>query len=81
MYITTTLDIYYALKNSYEESTLNSNFFAKRLDRIKWDSTFEADGEYYFILDDMTFTTPSLDPFNMPWKPSAIFRDGCVLEF
>lgn len=77
----TTLNIFETIKNAYETSTYNNNRFATILSSIKWDSEFYADGEYYFIKDDMTFTTPSLNPFNMDWKPSAIFNDGSYIEF
>ena len=76
-----TLNIFYKLKNAYECSTHNNNLFEKALKSIKWENTFFADGEHYFIKGDMTFTTPSLDPFNMDWEASAIFKDGSVLTF
>ena len=76
-----TLNIFYKLKNAFECSTHNNNLFEKALKSIKWENTFFADGEYYFIKGDLTFTTPSLDPFNMDWEASAIFADGSVLTF
>lgn len=76
-----TLDIFEILKEAYETSTHNINRFAEKLSAIKWDNEFRADDEYYFIKDDMTFTTPSLDPFKTEWKPSAMFKDGSYLEF
>jgi hypothetical protein len=76
-----TLNLYYKIKEAYEISTHNTNYFKKALESIKWDNTFFADGEHYFIKADMTFTTPSLDPFNMDWRPSALFEDGSFLEF
>lgn len=76
-----TLNIYENLKEAYETSTHNFNRFADLISRIAWDSEFYADGEYYFIKGDMTFTTPSLNPFKMDWQPSAIFTDGSYLEF
>lgn len=76
-----TLDIFYKLKNAYGVSTHNHNAFAQALQSIKWESEFYADGEYYFIKGDLTFTTPSLNPFKMDWKPSALFADGSLIEF
>jgi hypothetical protein len=76
-----TLNIFYKIKEAYETSTRNNNYFAEALKSISWDDTFFADGEHYFIKADLTFTTPSLDPFNMAWKPSALFADGGYLEF
>ena len=77
----TTLNLYYNIKEAYETSTLNNNRFSEFLNSIKWDAIFTADGEHYYQLGGFTFTTPSLDPFNMEWEPSAFFEDGCVLSF
>lgn len=74
------LDIFYRIKNAYETSTRNTNRFAAALAAIKWEAEFFEDGEYYYIFKDMVFTTPSLDPFNMSWNPSAIFEDGSFIE-
>ena len=78
-----TLHIFESIKEAFETSTQNYNRFAKKLDSIKWDSKFFADDEFYFIKGDMTFTTPSLDPFEVTrnWMPSAIFADGSYIEF
>lgn len=78
-----TLSIFESLKEAYETSTRNNNNFAAKLSKINWDSEFYADGEYYFLIGDMTFTTPSLNPFAITkaWKPCAIFNDGSYLEF
>lgn len=73
-------DLFTTLKNAYEVSTHNFNAFAEKLNQIKWDSKFFADGEYYFIKGEQTFTTPSLDPFNMPWNPSMMWEDGTIKE-
>ena len=74
------LNLFYNIKEAFETSTLNNNTFAEILGSTEWDSEFTADNEYYFVKGEMTFTTPSLDPFNMCWKPSAIFKDGAVIE-
>lgn len=76
-----TFDIFNNLKDAFERSTKNNNLFEKALLSINWDNQFQADEEHYFIKDDLTFTTPSLNPFNMNWEPSGIFRDGSVLAF
>lgn len=70
-----TLDIFEKLKNAYECSTRRANYFKQALESVKWDSTFFADEEYYFIKDDLTFTTPSIDPFCTEWAPSGMFAD------
>ena len=76
-------DTFLKLEEAYGRSTQNDNAFARALSQIKWDSTFYADGEHYFVRGDFTFTTPSLDPFgaDMEWKPSAMFPDGSVISF
>ena len=72
-----TLDIFFKLENAFWCSTPNCNQFKKTLESIKWDDTFFADDEYYFIKGDLTFTTQSLDPFHMDWKPSGMFAGSC----
>ncbi len=73
-------ELFAKIKESYNASTLNNNKFSKLLKRIKWDYEFYADGEFYFVKGDFTFTTPSLNPFQMDWKPSAMFG-GCSFSF
>lgn len=77
----TAFEIFENLKEAYETSTHNCNKFANLINRIAWDSKFFADGELYFIKGELTFTTTSLDPFKVEWKPSAIFADGSYIEF
>lgn len=77
----TTFDIFYNLKNAYEVSTHNHNAFKLALESVKWDATFYADNEYYFIKGDLTFTTTSLNPFEVEWSPEALFADGSLLSF
>lgn len=73
--------LYEEIKNAYEASTASTNFFKQMIESVKWDSTFYADGEFYFVKNGLTITTPSLDPFNMSWKPAALFADGSLLSF
>lgn len=77
------LELFETLKESYETSTPKHNRFTEALDAQEWDDTFYADGEHYFCMGGFTFSTPSLDPFQITqsWKPSAIFSDGGYLEF
>ena len=78
-----TLNLFHTIKEAFEVSTQNHNSFVEKLNSIKWDSKFFADDEYYFIKDDLTFTTPSLDPFKVSkeWMPAGIFADGSYIEF
>ena len=73
--------IYEAIKEAFETSTLRVNRFERVIRSIRWDNQFEADGEYYFNLGAMTFTTPSLNPFEITkdWRPSFIFEDGSMI--
>lgn len=75
--------IYEKIQKAFGESTLNNNKFKKALDSIKWDCTFFADVEYYFLIGKLTITTPSLNPFvEMDWKPCAFFSgENSYLEF
>ena len=77
----TTLHLFETIKEAYETSTHNFNNFKNTLESIKWDSKYFADNEYYFNKGDFTFTTPSLDPFNMKWEASGIWDDGAVINF
>lgn len=75
-------NIFEYLKEAYGASTQANNRFKAALNRIRWDKTFFADGEYYFVKGGFCFTTQVLDPFAMEdWKPSAIFSDGSYIEF
>lgn len=70
------------ITNAYESSTLNNNLFKKVIESVKWDKTFFADCEYYFIKGTITFTTPSLNPFEITktWRPSFLTSDGSIIE-
>lgn len=60
---------------------MNNNRFAYAIGTIEWSDMFQADGEFYFVKDWFTFSTPSMNPFYCDWKPSAMFSDGGCLEF
>ena len=71
------------LQDGWETSTRKDNRFAQAIASIPWDVTFKADGEYYFAYRDYTFTTPSLDPFDVEaffCKPHASFTDDATRE-
>lgn len=72
-------DLYQRLKNALGISTRNDNIFKDVIDSISWEETFFADEEFYFLKGNLIFSTPSLDPFNMPWNPTAVFN-GAVFE-
>ena len=76
----TSFNLYNNIKEALETYTHNCNRFSQLLGSIKWDSSFFTDEEYYFIKDDLTICTPSLDPFAMKWEATAIFKDGSVLK-
>ena len=69
------------LKEAYGTSTLADNRFAKALNSIKWDTTFYADGEHYFMKDGFTLMVENLNPFEEEWKPSVMFSDRSMATF
>lgn len=50
--------IFETIKEAFETSTHNNNRFLKALKSVKWEAEFTADGEFYFCLGSLTFTTP-----------------------
>lgn len=72
------------LEEAFGASTLSNNRFrdALRILERRLGTVFEADGERYYVFDNAIFTTPSCDPFDMPWRPSVTWRDcGETREF
>lgn len=65
------LQLYELLKDAYESTTKNYNRFKKVIESTKWDNTFTADGEHYFIKDNLTLTIENTDPFKEAWKPTV----------
>ena len=55
------LQLYELLKDAYESTTKNYNRFKKVIESTKWDNTFSADGEHYFIKDNFTLTSTKWD--------------------
>lgn len=76
-------DIFERLLEAFETSTLSNNRFLSVINSIQWDERFFADGEHYFCKGGFTFTTPSLEPFEISrdWMPGAMFSDGSCMEF
>ena len=70
------------ITNAFNNSTLNNNLFEKVLNSIKWDNSYFADHEYYFVCKQGVFTTPSLNPFEISkdWRPSFLTSDGSYIE-
>ena len=70
------------IEEAFGVSTRNYNRFAEVLKSVKWDYEFYADNEYYFVKGNMTFTTPSLNPFEVPhsWPLYFMFADGSMIE-
>ena len=60
------------LNTAYETSTTTDNKFEKVINSIKWDKTFEADGEKYYIFGDLTLTVENLNPFKENWRPTVM---------
>lgn len=75
------IELFMKLKEAYDTTTPKNNRFKKALESINWESTFSADGEFYFVKGNMIFTAQSLDPFAEEYKPSAIFLHGSYVSF
>ena len=75
------IKLYEILKEGYETTSQKINRFKDAIDRIKWDQTFEADGEMYFIKNGFTLTIENINPFKENWKPTVYFSDGSVIQF
>ncbi len=73
-------DLYKKLNEAYGASTRKFNAFADRISKIKWDEKFYADGEYYFIKNDLTLVCENLDPFKERWSPALMSDSGTVFE-
>ena len=56
-------EIFKKIREAFESSTMSNKRFYKALKSVKWDSTFYADDEFYFIKGKLIFTTPVLNPF------------------
>lgn len=70
-------DIYEKIQEAWNCSTRNKNRYKEVIESIAWDDRFTADGEYYFILKNMIFTTEVLNPFDLcNIRPAFIFPDG-----
>ncbi len=65
------LKLYEKLKEAYGSSSRMYNNFKELINKIKWDNTFIADNEHYFIKGDLTLTIENIDPFKEKWAPSV----------
>lgn len=73
--------LFETLKEAYETSTLSLNRFKTAIDRIKWDTVFNADGETYYCKGGFSLTIENINPFKESWKPTCIFSDGSMIQF
>lgn len=65
------LKLYKKLKEAYETTTKKYNRFKEVINSINWDNTFSADGEQYYIKNNLTLTIENIDPFSEAWKPTV----------
>lgn len=80
--MTDTTMIFETLKSAFGLSTHNNNRFKKAIESIKWDNHYKADDEHYYEVGDMTFITPSLNPFECDaWRKPAAFINHSYIEF
>ena len=78
----TTYEIFEIIREAFASSTPSINRYERVIRSIRWNDQYEADGEYYFIADGVTFVTASLNPFEIvdEWRrPTFMFDDGSVL--
>lgn len=73
--------MYEKLKEAWETTTQSCNRFKKAIEAIKWENTFQADGETYFIKGGLTLTVENLNPFKEQWHPEVMFSDGTIITF
>lgn len=64
--------LYENLNEAYGASTQNNNLFAKAINAVRWDESFEADGETYYCKGKLTLTVENINPFKQAWKPSVM---------
>lgn len=80
--MTDTTMIFETLKSAFGLSTHNNNRFKKAIEGVKWENHYEADDEHYYEIGDMTFITPSLNPFECDeWRKPAAFINHEYIEF
>lgn len=75
------LQLHEKLINAYGASSRKFNHFEDAINSIKWDYTYNADGETYFHKDSYVLTIQHIDPFQELWKPCSQFSDGTIIEF
>lgn len=76
------LELRQKLEEAFGTSTKSYNRFKEFVTSLNWDYSFYADGEYYFVKDNITFTTPSLNPFEVlrSWDMCLMASDGSMLK-
>lgn len=80
--MTDTTMIFETLKTAFDSSTRSNNRFKKAIESVQWENHYEADDEHYYEIGDMTFITPSLDPFECDeWRKPAAFINHGYIEF
>ena len=68
----TNFDIIEKLNNAYGATTAACNMFADAINSISWESVFNADGETYFCIGNLTLTVENINPFKEAYKPSIL---------
>lgn len=66
-----------ALDEAWGASTPSLNLFARAFAAVEADEEFvDSDGEIVKAFDNALLSTPSLDPFDSPWKPCVVWLGG-----
>ena len=73
------LKLYKKLKEAYETTTKKYNRFKEVIESIKWDNTFSADGEQYFIKDNNSTNHTFVNGTMIPVNQNVEIFDGDAL--
>ena len=68
------------LDEAYKASTINNNAFEKAVNAIECDCKYAADGCTFLDFENGDITIFSLDPFECPYRPYAIYANGDCIE-
>ncbi len=65
-----------SLMRAWGRSSQANNLFLKKLNSVKWEEKFFAEGEYYFIKGNVKFSTEVLNPFDKFTRKPSFFGSG-----
>lgn len=71
-------DTYQTISEAYGSSTPSNNLFAKAIESISWNYSFESEDGLWFVNDDVTLNCSSLDPFAQDFPANVQTLDGSL---